>query len=745
MTEKTFPDEQKLIDDADTLKRTLNRLSKLLIEAAKVVKRVQTETSADVAEALLMVQAGVTPEDARLLKAIGELVENDDGLLANGVSPETLRVLFAASGADRAEAIRTIKAGLPVGQAKMKHLENHRSWIEKGAAQVALDARSARLESMATRNVHALLRDLESGVDELRSAAAQFANYFGPGDPQEGFEMKTNRAGYFKAHADITTKAAAALNLFELVLGRDDASGPKDSEASKLEQSHRALERFSSGCFGHKGGFALNVDAADIFSWEIIDALDYICTQSAPEEEPSRLIARPPRNLRVLELGAGAGGQAIGLMSAGFEHVALYERIRKRANTLKANWPTWPVRCADLRTVPDAELARHHGVDLLAGGISSAMVSRQSEKDKRGKEDDLVPEFLRAVRVIQPRSFMIESTRGFSFESHVSYLAEFKASLTELGYTVETYRLDMKLFGLPRNDERIVLVGIRQGEPGTFLPPTLRNPIARYVRETLEDLVIRHETPVDLMHSVKSGTPQWHYNNWAYRWRSRTNASRITTISREWKETRVARQKDPKVEVTEGFDRSGFAAAPPSVEDFQKENDYFLPKLTHEIAARAQGFPKRWVFEAIGGGNIDMIADAMPPVLAKAVGLQIYSALTGVTFDLDAALTAPIVNEKQIGIGALRLNGGRESARTMNQVEILIRSGSAIAGEPTAKKRLAKFRSLLEEMEPNHMRRTSLVKTLHRIQWERELQAMEDQAWTDHRFPNGIPEGTLED
>ncbi|MFC5755693.1 DNA cytosine methyltransferase [Rhizobium sp. GCM10022189] len=741
MTQTILPDEQKLIDDADTLKRTMGKLSKLLVEAATVMKRIQSETSADVAEALVMVQAGVTPEDARLFKAIGELIDDDPALLERGVSAETLRVLFAGSGADRAEAIRAIKAGLPVGEAKMKRLESHHRWIERGAAQTAADVRSAALESLAVRNARALLGNLRSQADELREAAAKFANHFGPGAPQQGFEMETNRPGYFEAHSHITEKGAAVLHLFQLVLGSNDTLetfGSKDSHASELELSCRALERFSSGRFGHRGGFSFDVTEADVFSWEIIDALDYIGTQSPREAEPRRLLSRPPRNLRVLELGAGAGGQAIGLMSAGFDHVALYERVKKRAHTLKANWPTWPVRDSDLRTVSDAELARHHGIDLLAGGISANVVSRQSGKNKRGKEDDLVPELLRAVRLVQPRAFMIESARGFSFEPHVAYLAEFKANLIDLGYTVDSYRLDMKVYGLPRNDERIVLVGIREGEPGTFLPPVLRNPVDRYVLETLEHLVIRHETPADQMHLVQRGTPQWHYNNWAFRWRSRTKASRITTISREWKETRAARQKDSKVEATEGFDRSGFAAEPPRVEDFREEKDYFLPMMTREIAARAQGFPENWVFKAIGGGNIDMIADAMPPVLAKAVGLQIYSALTGVTFDLDAALAAPIVNEKQIGIGALRLN-------TSPQIEVLLLGDAIFAREPNAKKRQAKFRSLLKEVEPNHMCRTSLVRTVRRIQLERERQAAENHAWTDHRFPDGIPEGRIDD
>ncbi len=309
---------------------------------------------------------------------------------------------------------------------------------------------------------------------------------------------------------------------------------------------------------------------------------------------------------------------------------------------------------------------------------------------------------------------MIDSSRGFAFEPHVAYLAEFKSRLIDLGYTVETYRLDTKFFGLPRKDERIVLVGIRLGEPGTFLPPVLPKPIERYVRDTLGDLVIQHETPADLKHSIPRGTPQWHYNNWASRWRSRTATARISTIPREWKEARKERQKDPKAEATEGFDRSGFAETAPRVEDFPKENDYYLPMMTQEVAAGAQGFPNRWVFKAIGGGNIDMIADAMPPILAKAVALQIYSALTSVTFDLDAALARPIINEWQIGVGPLRLNAGRENAALLDQVEILIRD-TDIAKEPNAKKRQAMFRSRLKEVEPNHMRRTNLTKIVRRI------------------------------
>src|SRR5689334_20546386 len=73
------------------------------------------------------------------------------------------------------------------------------------------------------------------------------------------------------------------------------------------------------------------------------------------------------QTLNALELCAGAGGQALGIEDAGFEHFALLEIDPHACRTLKLNRPHWNVIQADLKLSP-LKIARG-AVDLIAGGL----------------------------------------------------------------------------------------------------------------------------------------------------------------------------------------------------------------------------------------------------------------------------------------------------------------------------------------------------------------------------------------
>ena len=70
--------------------------------------------------------------------------------------------------------------------------------------------------------------------------------------------------------------------------------------------------------------------------------------------------------MKAIEICAGAGGQALGLELAGFQHVALIEIDAHACATLSLNKPEWNVLHADVK---EFSAKSYDGIDLLAGGV----------------------------------------------------------------------------------------------------------------------------------------------------------------------------------------------------------------------------------------------------------------------------------------------------------------------------------------------------------------------------------------
>src|SRR3954462_11593827 len=110
--------------------------------------------------------------------------------------------------------------------------------------------------------------------------------------------------------------------------------------------------------------------------------------------------------LTSIELCAGAGGQALGLENAGFDHLALVEFDRDACQTLRENRPRWNVVERDLR---DFDARPFAGASLVAGGVPCPPFSRAGKQLGADDERDLFPEALRIVSEIRPQAVMLEN------------------------------------------------------------------------------------------------------------------------------------------------------------------------------------------------------------------------------------------------------------------------------------------------------------------------------------------------
>ena len=110
-----------------------------------------------------------------------------------------------------------------------------------------------------------------------------------------------------------------------------------------------------------------------------------------------------------LEICAGAGGQALGLETAGFDHSALVEIESSACATLRLNRPEWNVCEGDLREFSGSP---YRGVDLVAGGVPCPPFSKAGKQLGADDERDMFPEAIRLVDECRPQAVMLENVRG---------------------------------------------------------------------------------------------------------------------------------------------------------------------------------------------------------------------------------------------------------------------------------------------------------------------------------------------
>lgn len=313
--------------------------------------------------------------------------------------------------------------------------------------------------------------------------------------------------------------------------------------------------------------------------------------------------ARKTGKLTCVEICAGAGGQAIGLDRAGFEHVALVEYEQEYCDVLKKNKTKWNVICGDVHKFDGKPYA---GIDLLAGGVPCPPFSVASKQLGKDDERDLFPEAIRLISEIKPRAVMLENVRGLLDPKFDEYRNSILQSIRNLGYKVGIKLLQASDYGVPQIRPRVVIVGIRNDQKGTFSYPLPSKRAAPTVGRALKPLMgmngwrgldawvegANKVAPTIVGGSKKHGGPDLG----------------PTRARRAWAEL--------------GVDGLGIGNEAPSP-DFVGR-----PKLTKEMIAVIQGFPRSWDFGKRKTAACRMIGNAFPPPVAQAVGEQIRRCLT---------------------------------------------------------------------------------------------------------------------
>jgi DNA (cytosine-5)-methyltransferase 1 len=306
-----------------------------------------------------------------------------------------------------------------------------------------------------------------------------------------------------------------------------------------------------------------------------------------------------------IELCAGAGGQALGLEKAGFEHEALVEIDAHCCQTLRYNRKSWNVVQDDLRLFKN-RAGDFAGVDLVAGGLPCPPFSVAGKQLGELDERNLFPDALDIIDAVRPKAVMIENVRGFLDAVFEDYRLHLKAQLKKLGYEADWRLLNASDFGVPQLRPRVAIVAAQSKYWDRFEWPDVKRVNPKTVGETL--------------HSMMSA------NGWqgADQWRDRANDIAPTVVggSKKHGGPDLGPTRAKRAWASLGVNGHTVADSPPGP-DFVG-----MPRLTVPMVALLQGFPPEWQFAGRKTAAYRQVGNAFPPPVAAAVAAQLKKAIS---------------------------------------------------------------------------------------------------------------------
>lgn len=339
--------------------------------------------------------------------------------------------------------------------------------------------------------------------------------------------------------------------------------------------------------------------------------------------------------VRTLSLFSGAGGLDIGFNDVGFEIVESVEIEKEFCKTLELNtgegkrFNRSKVNCIDIRDYNCKDLGK---IDFIIGGPPCQTFSAAGRRangvlgttDSRGI---LFKEYVRILKDLSPIGFLFENVYGIIGAQNGEPWSDILNSFSSIGYKLFYRVLDAADYGVPQHRERLIIVGLKEGEfkfpRPTHGPDSLDNQPFFNAKDAIFDLRndikdikigiggryghLLNDIPPGLNYSFY--TEKMGHPNPVFAWRSKFSD--------------FLYKADPN-EPVRTIKASGGAYTGP----FHWENRCF----SCEEYKRLQTFPDDYEISGTKQIAIKQIGNSVPPQLARMLAIAIRQQVFGTVF-----------------------------------------------------------------------------------------------------------------
>lgn len=384
-----------------------------------------------------------------------------------------------------------------------------------------------------------------------------------------------------------------------------------------------------------------------------------------------------PHRPVAVDLFAGAGGFSLGIEQAGFDVLVAVEHDPVHACTYAYNFPLTTVLCADASTLTSSVIKQaadrayllHHPqatqgwngqIDLVFGGPPCQGFSIMGKRLVNDERNSLVFHFYRLVTDLNPRYFVMENVPGMAVGKHQKWLRQLKAQFKKAGYKVQVGILNAADFGIPQKRKRLFCIGYQNDILPVHLPKPQTNKLVT-VRDAIADLpdldtfpelktsdeVLLSDSQLLQIKQKSSSYAQMlrgeissEIDNFSYRrlWNPQLLTSSMRTQHNQdsinrFAET-LANQRE-SISHLRRLDINGLCHTLRAGTGHER-GSYTSPRPIHPTqprvvsvreAARLHSFPDWFRFHQTKWHGFRQVGNAVPPLLAQAVGREIVTSL----------------------------------------------------------------------------------------------------------------------
>lgn len=373
-----------------------------------------------------------------------------------------------------------------------------------------------------------------------------------------------------------------------------------------------------------------------------------------------------------VDLFAGAGGLSLGFEQAGFDVVAAAEIDPVHCAVHKFNFPLTAVIPISVTDLTGDDIRKISGignqkVDCVFGGPPCQGFSLIGQRTLEDPRNNLVKDFVRLVRELDAKTFVLENVKGLTVGTHKQFLAELVEEFQSIGYQV---RLQWKVlnaanYGVPQSRERLILLGAKDSVALPDYPSktsnnaAARNKIADLpdgptCSQALDDLPNADLFPTlndsDAVSGALLGQPSayaselrcltndaWHFG-YVRKWNPQILTSSARTKHSEISKRRFNETVPGSVEPISRF----YRLPPNGVSNTLRAGTdgsrgaftsprpihYNFPRcVTVREMARLHGFPDWFRFHATKWHGARQIGNSVPPPMARAIAASVLDAL----------------------------------------------------------------------------------------------------------------------